>query len=264
MERHDFMLTTLHRLFTCQFSQLHIFSQEILVRHQVRMNEGSFMHCRDFDSYKSYFCIKELERLCLSKTHRIAKTIRVSMELVETMVEMWPNLKVIHLVRDPRAITLSRSRGEDFQMALDTVSHAADMCTRMYEDVKYDWLIQRKYPGRHIVVSYEAIADSPYTATGYIYDFLNMLFREKTWFWVFNSMRNENENEMHYYATVRFNASKVASRWRDNLEYKKVQEIDLSCTDLYSALGYIPLNSVEELHSSMPTRKKVDRVEGYL
>ncbi|XP_060559375.1 carbohydrate sulfotransferase 4-like isoform X2 [Ruditapes philippinarum] len=264
MERHDFMITTIHRVFTCQFSLLHTFSQEILVRHQVRLNAGTFTHCRDFNSYRSYFCIKELERVCLSKTHRIVKTIRVSMELVSNMVEMWPNLKVVHLVRDPRAITHSRSKGQDFQMALDTVSHSADMCTRMFEDVKQDWFIQRKYPGRLIIVSYEALAGSPYAATGFIYDFLNMLFREKTWFWVFNSMRNQNETETHYYATVRFNSSKVANRWRESLYYKKVQEIDLSCTDVYKALGYIPISSVEDLNSGKPTRRKVDNIEGYL
>ncbi|XP_053386163.1 carbohydrate sulfotransferase 4-like isoform X2 [Mercenaria mercenaria] len=265
MERHDFMITTIHRVFTCQFSKLHLFSQEILVRHQVRMHPGTFTHCKDFNSYTSYFCIKELERICMSKTHRIVKTIRVTMELVSNMIELWPNLKVVHLVRDPRAMTYSRMRGADFQMAVSSVIHSADMCTRMYEDIKYDWYIQRKYPGRLIIVSYEALADSPYAATGYVYDFLNILFREKTWFWVYNSMRNKNESETHYYATVRFNSTKVANRWRTNIDYHKSQEVDLSCAHVYKALGYIPLKSEEDLRSeTIRTRKKVDRIEGYL
>lgn len=264
LERHDFMITTIHRIFTCQFSKLHPFSQEILVRHQIRMYNGTFKYCMNFESYRCRHCISELEAVCLSRTHRIVKTIRISMELVSDMIALWPNMKVVNLVRDPRAITDSRMRGADFKMAFNILGHSADMCTRMYEDIKYDWYIQKKHPKTLIILSYEAFADSPYAATGYVYDFLNLLFREKTWFWVYNSMRNQT-TDMDYYATLRFNSSKVANRWRKHLDYKIVQEIDFSCTEVYKALGYVPMQSEEHLRSdTMSSRRKIDTLEGFM
>lgn len=224
----------------------------------------TYKHCKTVDSSLSADCIRELEERCLSRSHRVVKTIRVSMELVSEMLELWPNMKVINLVRDPRAITDSRLRGEDFKMSFNILAHSIDMCTRMYEDIKYDWYIQKKYPGKLKIISYEAFAESPYAATGYVYDFLNMLFREKTWFWVYNSIRNDTTAK-DYYATLRFNSTEVAHRWRHQLDYKRAQEIDLSCVELYKALGFVPLKCEEDLRSdTVPTRQKIDTLEGYL
>lgn len=48
-------------------------------------------------------CGVELKEMCQKSKFRAIKTIRIPMLYVEVYLKRYPNLKVIHLVRDPRA-----------------------------------------------------------------------------------------------------------------------------------------------------------------
>lgn len=48
-------------------------------------------------------CGVQLQDSCQRSKFRTIKTIRIPMMHVETLLQRYPNLKVIHLVRDPRA-----------------------------------------------------------------------------------------------------------------------------------------------------------------
>lgn len=266
MERHDFAITTLYRVFTCQFTKMHPFSQMILMRHALRRCNNCSYPCTTGCSVSPSFTehLKELETLCLSKTHRIIKTIRISMELVSIMMELWPNLKVIHLVRDPRAITNSRMEGSDFNMSHHIVNHSRDMCIRMYDDVAYDWYLQREHQSRLKLVVYEAFAESPFAATGYAYEFLDMLFSVDVWFWVYNSTHNGTDAASGYYSTSRLNSTNVAHRWRTYLDFEKVGIIDNFCGQVYNALGYVSMHSADDLYSlGVPSRRRFEFIDGY-
>ncbi|XP_053386503.1 uncharacterized protein LOC128550778 [Mercenaria mercenaria] len=262
VERHDFMLTAIHRLFTCQFAKLHPLSKAALVRNTLHVyKKVIFQHCNETRSASLPECIEELEELCKSRTHRIVTTTRLSMETVIDMMEYWPNLKAIHIVRDPRGIVHSRLKVErNLQLAFNVENHSQELCSRIYEDIKFDWYIQRKYTERIRLMSYEAFVETPYPGTSYMYDFLNMLYTDKIWYRVYHAT-HEKENVGWSY-----NSTRVAYCWRNHLEFQTVQIIDHSCHDVYRIFGYVEMHSVEDIRSlRVQSRRKIDfSLNGFL
>lgn len=55
-------------------------------------------------------CIEALITKCKQAKHRVIKVILSSMELAEQVLNSVKNVKVIHLLRDPRAVVASRVR----------------------------------------------------------------------------------------------------------------------------------------------------------
>ena len=119
------------------------------------------------DHYKSD-CLKFQEQECKNSKYRIIKTIRMSMELVQTLIDFIPRLKVIHLVRDPRAITNSRTHAHGMQMSRETEPHSRSLCKEMHLDLKFTQRLVVKYPTQITILVYEGLAENPIDAAQYI------------------------------------------------------------------------------------------------
>ena len=55
-------------------------------------------------------CLHIWKESCESSKFRIIKVVRLSLDWMEKLLQTFPNLVVVHLVRDPRAIQISRSK----------------------------------------------------------------------------------------------------------------------------------------------------------
>ena len=53
-------------------------------------------------------CINRLQAMCEKSTMRATKVVRPAMEVVPDLLRVIPHLKVVHLVRDPRDVSVSR------------------------------------------------------------------------------------------------------------------------------------------------------------
>jgi hypothetical protein len=65
-------------------------------------------------------CLPPLTQVCRRSRIITAKVIRLSMELVEPLLEQLPNLVLVHLVRDPRGIIMSRLRVSNGENSTNT------------------------------------------------------------------------------------------------------------------------------------------------
>lgn len=263
LERHTTILTTLYRLFTCQMSKLLPFFKKVF-KTNLKSTEPkkTLQQCLKNASLDK--CLKTIEPICAKTTYRILKTIRIPMELVTILMKIWPNLKIIHLIRDPRGITNSRLRAAEFSMAQMVLSHSQNLCSRMYVDVMITQRLQKEYPNRLKLVFYEALTARPLEGARYIYKFLNLAYTDNIIRWV-KSTTNASENaSKQYYGIKRSDVKSLAFSWREKLDLLKVQVIDYFCKDVYSVVGYIQMNSTEQLRSDkIPSRRHVN-IDGFV
>ena len=53
-------------------------------------------------------CVPVIDKICTSKPLHVIKTVRMDLETVVGLMDKYPNMRVIHLIRDPRSVVLSR------------------------------------------------------------------------------------------------------------------------------------------------------------
>ena len=53
-------------------------------------------------------CVGLLRSSCSGRLVRAVKSVRATMDSMEPLLRLLPNFRVVHLVRDPRAVALSR------------------------------------------------------------------------------------------------------------------------------------------------------------
>ena len=246
-EHHQLAIASLHQIYTCDFLNMHRWVLQNVVRSQrkeclqqvVLKSERLRRETRQLQLSE---CIKYMTQKCFQAKYRIVKTIRLSMELVEALMNDVSNLKVINLVRDPRGITNSRMRGR-FSLTRDAVPHSINLCTRMYNDVKLGDQLRKKYPEKFALVMYEALAERPMEGARYVFKFLNATYSEQVQQWVYDSSHGRSDG---FYSTTR-NSSAALSHWRGELNFSRVIIIQNNCQHLFNLLGYIPFKTYEEM-----------------
>ena len=85
------------------------------------------------------------------------------MDSVERLILSTPNLKVIHLVRDPRAVlsTLKTFKtGQSLFAQNDAVKEAGWYCRRVVSDILIRRKLERKYPGIFLEVKFDEFAQN--------------------------------------------------------------------------------------------------------
>lgn len=203
-------------------------------------------------------CIDELEKLCHKKPIKSVKEIKITMDIVNWLMGVIPNLKIIHLLRDPRGMLASQKTGRFIINNVSMVARAA--CSRLKNDVLITHKMSKIYPGRIKQILYEAIAENPVPSTKQLYDFLDLTVNQNIINYVLNITKSGNENN-GYYNVVRGDSAKTAYRWRSSLRWRQVQQIDAECRDFYELTGFKPFeNELTYKDKSFKTRVSNDTV----
>ena len=277
-ESHHIMLKNLLQIYACDFENLHprvkhnvYRRKKYLCRQKFRTTKLRSRRKRDFnletknttkrkDSFESE-CLKLQTDECRNSKYRIIKTIRISMDLVQSLMDFIPQLKVIHLVRDPRAITNSRTHSGNMILSKKTEPHSKSLCKQMHLDLKISHIMRSKYPTSITMVIYEALAENPLDAARYIYKHLNIRFDRNIENWVYQSAHAEENNG--FYGTQRANSTFASAHWRNETKIEKVKLVQNHCEDVMDLLGYVPFNSQEELRNlNIPARQRI-AIPGY-
>ncbi|XP_033759406.1 carbohydrate sulfotransferase 1-like [Pecten maximus] len=209
-------------------------------------------------------CISEMIPYCKSGT-RIAKTIRLSMDVVDVLMEKFPNLKVIHLLRDPRGMIVSRMKTIPALgiRKMDMSLAARAVCDRYNRDIRIGQSLDVKYPNRIKTVLYEQIVEKPLETSLRIFQFLGLHPNKNFNTWMnehiagVQKVANPPDTHNHAYSTYRANSSATANAWRSRLIFENVVKIDKECSQLYDYTGYVSVKSSTQLTNfNIPLRKK--------
>ncbi|XP_019953887.1 carbohydrate sulfotransferase 3a [Paralichthys olivaceus] len=189
---------------------------------------------------------------CLSKQHHAIKTVRVrQLESLQPLVED-PRLdvRVIQLVRDPRAILASRmvafsskyqtwkSWAQDGQVPEDDeeVKRLKGNCDQIRMSAEVGLSQPRWLRNRYMLVRYEDIAQYPMQKAEDMYRFTRIPFSPQARKWILRNTQT-TPRASDIYSTQK-NSSEQAEKWRFSIPFTLVQVVQRVCEPTMKMFGY--------------------------
>ncbi|XP_060064694.1 carbohydrate sulfotransferase 1-like [Ylistrum balloti] len=193
--------------------------------------------------YRIKSCLKRFTKPCNSSKVWIIKTIRLEMASVQLLLKWLPRLKVIHLLRDPRARISSQLR----LRLNDSLLHAASECNRMLSDIKLAEQLYQQYPQSIRILQYERFTNDSIEKTKSMYQFLNFNFTTQIHDYVKAVTLQRNLSRNCDWCVKRTNSKLASSKWRLTMKYQHVQLIDRQCVSLYKRVGILEIKDSQNL-----------------
>ena len=175
-------------------------------------------------------CLPKLKSVCESSEIRTTKTVRLNMETARLLLRQVRNLRLIHLVRDPRAVVLSRTTQQTYHARWSGQSldkEALLYCRGVVKDVLVRNELQREFPGSLYELIYEQFASHPQQNVESIYSFMNETIPESVTRWLVVNTGGEVKN-----------SSAIAEKWKDKLRYIEVMKINSVCDKMFSIMTH--------------------------
>ena len=132
-------------------------------------------------------CVPILRSVCQRSSLRAAKTVRAPMLSMDALLAADPDVRVIHLLRDPRAVVSSRLEAHDESVigryslgnkslnSSDVVRREAVVyCRTAVLDILVRHRLEAKYPGRILTLGYEDVVADLGRHADLLYRFLGL------------------------------------------------------------------------------------------
>lgn len=117
--------------------------------------------------------MKKLEEKCKSADHVVTKVLRITSGSLETLLERFDNLKVLHLYRDPRAVVNSRMKWTNYPVG-NVFQNARILCDKMLVDLLGGIKMVERFKNRFKFIFYEDILLETTEKVTVLFDFLGM------------------------------------------------------------------------------------------
>ncbi|XP_047737864.1 carbohydrate sulfotransferase 5-like [Hyalella azteca] len=222
-----------------------IFFKDYLVR---------LMQCKiDFDAafpifYPKDYCLREKfsgylcaskefsEYFCSKSRIHLLKIVSLRLKLAQSLLEEELNfdIRIIHLVRDPRGM-LSSSKGI---IVNDNLLDPEYICENLREDIAVGQQISKNYPNRYKLVRYEDLAALPVSFTKEMLNFL----QERPTIKVLTALNKLTNSFSVVLNTAKYSVTKYSkskpNEWRKYLNFSEVMNIQNVCGDVIAQLKY--------------------------
>ncbi|CAH1265498.1 carbohydrate sulfotransferase 3-like [Branchiostoma lanceolatum] len=275
----DMQLRMLDGISRCEFGGLDKFLTYYLdtrASHFMGMRSSKMLHrlCRKYNSPKGRACpiprdviADRVGGVCRSANVTVVKTIRVDdIRLFRAMAESGQrtgnDVKILHLVRDPRGVTASRLALEfkddsSFSASKVNVSKVQNLCTWMVRNAQLKHQAKEWLQDRYALVRLEDIAMSPFRMVQKLYAFVGIPPHKAVFRWLKdNTNVTKRIKDPH---SPRGNLKETASSWRDRLTLSAVENIQEVCGDAMKLLGYKIVKDKRQLrNNSISLVRKLD------
>ena len=185
-------------------------------------------------------CTSLLSASCNSRQLRATKTVRATMASMEPLLKNLPNFRIIHLIRDPRGVILSRKNHEDESVLAkyslqggksEILKREAQLyCRTVVRDLKVRRQLEELYPGRIYPLIFDHLVEDIQQTVNNIYFFLNSTYPTNIVAWIKkNSLIGNKYGER---------SSDVAARWTKNLTIEQNDEVLKVCQEFFDLIDY--------------------------
>ncbi|KFV17153.1 Carbohydrate sulfotransferase 4, partial [Pterocles gutturalis] len=204
----------------------------------------------------------KVEEACKTYSHVAIKEVRFFdlKVLYPLLTDPSLNLKIIHLVRDPRAVFSSRENTvadleRDSNIVLRSQRTKGEMgpyntmqviCKSQVDIYKAgSQAIASFLKDRYLLVRYEDIVRDPLAKAAQMYRFAELHFTPELQKWVHNITRGKGRGAQAFDIGSR-DALEVSQAWRKTLPFQKIEKVQNVCKDAMDLLGYRLIQSEEE------------------
>ena len=202
-------------------------------------------------SYWSQLCYhpKLWQQTCAIYPTQVIKTVRLRVSDAKAFLKntkMYPNLKAVVLVRDPRGVIHSRRR---FLQWCNTpaCANTTVVCDHMSRDLSAARALVKRYPERVILVRYEDLIQDPYHTVDRLFGTLGLPRTQYTENFLSSHMGffrngtpttwNGNTFVKEGFSTVR-KSNQKGDRWRREMDMYHIKKIQSKCWGTINDLGF--------------------------
>ena len=200
--------------------------------------------------------------ICRLHKHTAVKTIRFNSfhklsYLMDNGGPMDFSLKVIHLIRDPRAVLNSRVLDNSRQnWTIKSVGeYAQSMCRDMLRNIKYAVSAPAWLHGRYTLIRYEDLATNPHQIAEQLYRYLGVTIAPQVRSWIDRTLRDgfksnsllDSIYRQFSYSTQ--NLTDSVQKWRTQIPYSIVRLIETECYEVMNLVGYKIVEDEDELRT---------------
>ncbi|KAG9276760.1 carbohydrate sulfotransferase 2-like [Astyanax mexicanus] len=237
--------------------------------------------------------LRMLEEECLKYNTIVIKGVRILdvNVLAPLMEDPSLDLKVIHLVRDPRAVANSRIKSrhglirENLQVVRSrdpklrripfvdaghkmSKKDGADyhsigamevICDRTHRSLRTALNPPAWLKGKYLTVRYEDLVENPVKVVRNIYRFVNLSVNHDIESFALNMTNGTNSSSKPFIVSSR-NATQAASAWRTLLSIQQIKQVEDYCHQAMGVLGYERVRTASEakdLGKSLMTASKL-------
>lgn len=221
-------------LFNCDFSKIPqtILKDDFMLRTKHGVEFYSCIKRKTTSRHHFNACLETLTNHCTNSQIRSTKTIRMTLKMADKILTLLPDLKIIYLVRDPRAVIQSRislNLVDDQKVA----EESSELCDRMEKDAEL--IEQSRNKNRIQIVRYEHFAKNAVSIAKDIFKFLDYEIDPDVLQWIkANSVRSIDRNP---FSTSR-NSARSINKWISKISSETAKQIDKVCDKLYNKYGY--------------------------
>ena len=213
--------------------------------------ECSFTSLIDFVGRRINNCISEITKSCKKSPIKVIKFVRLRVKHCLVLLDKYPNMKILHLVRDPRGIFNSRFTLGSRRDWLNIMSQ--QHCSEVEDDLLNTFQLFKKNPRRVRIVSFENIAETPEKSTRQLYNFTGLTISGDILAYITNQTNASFDSGL--FDLSRHNSNVTVNKWRTSLDIMIANQVYNTCRQSNELLGYLQLSTLSLLRNiSVPSR----------
>ncbi|ESO98928.1 hypothetical protein LOTGIDRAFT_231254 [Lottia gigantea] len=196
-------------------------------------------------------CFYPLLGACLSKKYSVIKTIRMKIASLENLLVKDPLIKLVHLIRDPRAVAASQITSWSVksinQNRIDAeMKQTVTLCRTMLENIRASEILFQKFPNRVRVLVFEKFAYNPIETTKILYDFVGFNFTYKIARFV-DSVTRAGSPTPCPLCTSQGSSYHTSQKWRTFFNIEQVRRFDEHCSEVFQRVGFTRFQTQDDL-----------------